>query len=158
MTITPNTAFSDGNPFTANQANRFPRGVMGLYESTSAFGTTGTHTTFQDTGATITFTEQSGRIYRIQYFTAPYPNGGLQGIKYQLVRASSALKIFEFPSGMLSTAVACAVNMGFVYTSTSSGSVTFKMQIAALTSNTSVQDYAAASLPRQFVIEDLGES
>jgi len=158
VTITPNTAFSDGTPLTATQANAFPRGVMAVQSLATGQNTTSTHTTFQDTGATLTFTEESGRIYRITYSSNAYPNGGLQGMKYRILRGASNIRQFEIPSGALSTANSWSFTYVIYYTSASSGSQTWKVQFGALSSNTQVNDYGASGQERLFFVEDIGAS
>jgi hypothetical protein len=159
MAINPNTAFSDGTPFTASQANRFPRGVMGLQTLTTQFSTSATHTNFQDNGATLTITTQSGRLYKISYNGHPYPNGGLQGVKYRFVLgASTYLDEWAIPDSALNTGVSYYHLAETVYEATSSSSQTFKVQFAAWSANTVVSDFGDANTKRQFWIEDIGEA
>jgi hypothetical protein len=68
----PNTAFSSGAVYTADQANRFPRGVMALNQSTTA-DTSITAEEVQITGSS--FTAVAGRNYRITYFEPNVVNG-----------------------------------------------------------------------------------
>lgn len=154
---TPNTSFSSGAVLTAEQANSFPFGLCGLQTLTTPFGTSATHTTFQDTGATLTITEISGRRYKITMLSNPYPNGGLQGVKFKLLRGATGLRENHYSSTVMDAGVALGVVIQFVYTSVASGSATYKMQMAALTANTQVTDYGDATFLRQFMIEDLGK-
>jgi hypothetical protein len=62
----PNTTFSSGAVYTADQANRFPRGVMAVATSTTNYTLTTTMT--QTTGMTVTFTAVANRNYKITYF------------------------------------------------------------------------------------------
>ncbi len=65
MAITPNTAFSSGAVYTADQANRFPRGVM-QYNTNSA---TDASVTAEEIQITLSsFTAATGRLYRISYY------------------------------------------------------------------------------------------
>jgi hypothetical protein len=66
MAINPNTDFSSGAVYTADQANRFPRGVMALATSTTSY--TLTTSEVIATGMTVTFTAVANRYYRITYF------------------------------------------------------------------------------------------
>jgi hypothetical protein len=158
MAITPNTDFSPGQVFTAGQADRFPRGVMGLQTLTTAYDTTSPHTTFQNNGMTLTITEELGRIYRITAACFPYPSGGLQGVFFRAMRAGVSIKQFNFSPTVMDAGVSLPLFMTFVYTSVASGSATYTMQIAAATANTSVSDYGDATFRRQFWIEDIGAS
>ena len=65
MAITPNTLFSSGAVYTADQANRFPRGVM-QYNTNS---TTDASVTAEEIQITLSaFTAVTGRLYRISYY------------------------------------------------------------------------------------------
>ena len=65
MAITPNTLFSSGAIYTADQANRFPRGVM-QYNTNS---TTDASVTAEEIQITLSaFTAATGRLYRISYY------------------------------------------------------------------------------------------
>jgi len=61
----PNTTFSSGAVYTADQANRFPRGVM-AYNAQTAGDNTITAEELQITGSS--FTAVANRYYRITYF------------------------------------------------------------------------------------------
>ena len=65
MAINPNTQFSSGAVFTADQANRFPRGIMGYATSTTSQNLTTTSTISTD--MTVTFDEEVGRLYKVTY-------------------------------------------------------------------------------------------
>ena len=154
----PNVAFSSGQVLTASQTNNFPFGVCGYQELTTNFATTGTHTNWQDNGMTLTITEISGRYYRVTAYSNPYPSGGLQGVNFRIVRGSTSIKQGNYSANVMDTGTALPVVFTYVYKSTASGSATFKVQIQAPTANTAVNDYADATFPRQFVIEDIGIS
>ena len=131
-------------------------GQVGLQTLTSIFTTSATHTTFQDNAMTLTINEVSGRIYQITAYSNLYPSGGLQGTNLRILRAATTLKQANFSSTVMDAGVGFAVVVSHTYTSVASGSATYKVQIAALTSNTAVTDYADATFPRQFVITDIG--
>jgi hypothetical protein len=64
MAINPNTDFTAGQVLTADQQNRFPRGVMG-YASNNSLGQN--VTTIADiTGLSVTFTAVTNRLYRVE--------------------------------------------------------------------------------------------
>jgi hypothetical protein len=56
----PNTNFTAGQILTADQANRWPRGIMGYVQK----ATTQSVTADADLGLGITFTAEAGRIYK----------------------------------------------------------------------------------------------
>lgn len=156
--MTANTTFTVGQVLTASNANAFPFGYMGVQTLTTAFTTSSTHTTFQDNGMTLTITEISGRVYRITAYSNIYPAGGLQGVNIQILRAGTALKRGDFSANVMDAGISLPIAFSYTYTATSSGSATYKAQIAAQTANTAVSDYGSATYPRQFLIEDLGTS
>lgn len=156
MAIIPNVDFVNGAVLTAAQLNRFPRGVMGLQTLTTAFQTIATHTTFQDNGMTLTFTEVSGRLYRITAFSNLYPIGGIQGVNIRILRAAVALKQGNFATNVMNATTALPLQLSYTYTAVTNGAATFKVQIAAATNNTAVNDFGDATFPRQFIIEDIG--
>lgn len=61
----PNTQFSSGAVYTADQANRFPRGIMGYATSTTSQNLTTTSTL--STGMSVTFDAEVGRLYKVTY-------------------------------------------------------------------------------------------
>jgi len=153
----PNTAFST-QVLTSAQMNNLPFGVVGTQTLTTNFATTAPNTTSQATGMTLTFNEVSGRIYRITAYTNLYPSGGLQTITFRLLRNSVQVRRFEISSAVLDTNFSFPQALTFIYTSSSSGSVTFSTTIAAYTNNTVVNDYGDATYFRQFTIEDIGST
>ena len=66
MAINPNTNFTTGAVYTADQANRFPRGVMALATATAQ----NLYTT-EEVELTATFTAEANRYYKITFFE-PY--------------------------------------------------------------------------------------
>jgi hypothetical protein len=66
MAINPNTDFTTGAVYTADQANRFPRGIIAL--ATSQTNYVLTTSTVIATGMSVTFTAVAGRYYRITYY------------------------------------------------------------------------------------------
>ena len=66
MAITPNTLFTSGAVYTAQQANNFPRGVMA--QTTRTAGNVGLTTTEADiTGVSVTWTAAASRSYKISW-------------------------------------------------------------------------------------------
>ena len=63
MAVNPNTQFSSGSVYTADEANRFPRGVMGAVYRTAG-NLTVTTTQADLTGMTVTFTAEASRTYK----------------------------------------------------------------------------------------------
>jgi hypothetical protein len=76
----PNTTFSSGAVYTADQANRFPRGVMAYNELTTS-DTSITAEEVQITGSS--FTAVANRLYKITYFE-PNMFGGTGYYTFQI--------------------------------------------------------------------------
>jgi len=66
MAISPNTTFVIGQVLTADNANRFPFGIVAKATSTTSYTLTTTMTA--TTGMTVTFTAIANRNYKITYF------------------------------------------------------------------------------------------
>jgi hypothetical protein len=64
MPINPNTNFTAGQILTADQANRWPRGVMNYVEST----TTDAAITTEEVEFTLTFTAVANRNYKLTWY------------------------------------------------------------------------------------------
>lgn len=156
MAINPNTTFSAGAQLTADQMNRLPWGVVGVQTLTSDKASTGTHTTFQDTGMTLTLTLNTSRLYRAQISVNPYPSGGVQGMSFQLLQGASVVNHWNIAGAALETGASLAVLLGCYFQPSSGTSTIYKIQFRGNTANTQVNDYASATQTRQFWIEDMG--
>ena len=85
----PNTNFSAGAVYTAAQANRFPRGVMGYAEATANY------LNFNAIGTvlTVTFTAVLNRYYRITYHEPGlFSNGAVTNITMTIANGAAALQ------------------------------------------------------------------
>lgn len=156
MAANPNTTFSAGNVLTAGQMNRLPWGVVGYQQLTTVFSTAATHTTYQDTGLTLTMSLNTSRLYKWTVIGNPYPSGGQQGIVYRLVEGSTGKLVWNLASASLETGASMAVTLSGYYIPSSSSSTTYKIQMKASAANTAVSDYGATDQPRQFIVEDMG--
>jgi len=86
MAINPNTNFTAGQVLTADQQNRFPRGVMALATSDTSFTIPTTEATA--TGMTVSFTAVANRNYKITYYE-PYMTAAAQEMN-QRIRLNNA--------------------------------------------------------------------
>ena len=64
MAINPNTQFSSAAVYTADQANRFPRGVMGAVYRTAGNVAFTAGSAGDITGMTVSFTAEASRTYK----------------------------------------------------------------------------------------------
>jgi hypothetical protein len=96
MAVNPNTNFTTGAVYTADQANRFPRGVMAYTQSTSNVLAISTETVAITGGS---FTAEANRYYKVTYFE-PDPNSitstGYWGLTIRLTNISGAQKMIGY--------------------------------------------------------------
>jgi hypothetical protein len=156
MAINPNTNFTAGAILTADQQNRFPRGVIGAQSLTSNFTTSATHTTYQDSGLTLTVAVSTTRLYKMCFTGNPYASGGLQGMTYRILEGATSRNEFSFGAGCLDAATSLFISPNMYFTPLSSGTLTFKIQLKATSNNTAVSDFGSANQIRMFWIEDIG--
>ena len=78
MAISPNTTFTAGSVYTANQANAYPFGVCDLASSSTNYTLT-TSVTIA-TGMTASFTAITGRLYKVTYYE---PQAGVASVAGQ---------------------------------------------------------------------------
>jgi hypothetical protein len=92
MAISPNTNFSTGAVLTADQQNRFPRGVMAYDQATTSMATFSSETV-AITGSS--FTAVANRYYKVTYFE-PDPfsvtSTGYYGMAIRITNISGAIK------------------------------------------------------------------
>lgn len=134
--------------------SRYVPGTVAAQNSAASFNTVATHTNYQDTGLTLTFTPLAGRRYRFTLMVNPYAPGGAQDVEYQLLAGAGVLRAWFV--GQRSTGFPYAVTLQHTYLPGAIGSTVFKIQFRAVNNNTQVSDYADATTPKQFYIEDIG--
>jgi len=150
MAVSPNTNFTSGQILTAQQANNWPRGVMGYYISTgnSAISTVTTDVT----GTSITFTAEANRLYRATFicdFTLNTANS-ITGFYI----ADSANNLLQSIADTVSTANGFSqVTLQLLFTA-SAGSVTRKVRCDTSAGSGSVRGTSGAVY--MFSIEDMG--
>jgi hypothetical protein len=101
MAINPNTDFTAGAVLTADQENRFPRGVVAYAQTTT---TDSTITAEEIQVTSTTFTAVANRYYRITYYepqVSSASGGFLVGYirKTNLSGTQYASSIFQSPTG-----------------------------------------------------------
>lgn len=137
--------------------SQLPTGIDALSTLATAFTTSSTHTTFQDDGLTVTpVSETVLHNYQINISTQLAISGGANSIQYRLLRNGVVQRVWNFPPGGLNATTVCSVCLSFVVPGINGTEVVWKTQIAALGSNTAVNSYGDANLPRQLSIVDLG--
>jgi hypothetical protein len=144
MAINPNTDFSTGAILTADQQNRFPRGVMAYASRTTA----GLTTTLADIGLSVTFTAVANRYYKYTFYSYAANASSAGTCETYITDSSNNIK------GYLNLYVPGGGNYTFqhlVYVSTeTAGSVTRKVRAKCQAGTGSLYD------PMYLFVEDIG--
>ena len=158
MAINPNTQFSSGAVYTADQANRFPRGVMALATSQTSY--TLTTSLVATTGMSVTFTAVANRYYKITYYEPQAQTPALASNYTELdLRLTNAAGASQGTSIIFTPATLIQTGMTVVATKTfSAGSVT--LVGCALTSSVTGAPSLIRTAPRTAIllVEDIGPS
>jgi hypothetical protein len=151
MAINPNTNFTAGQVLTADQANRWPRGVMNQVTRTTSVSAL-TTTMADISGMSMTFTADSTRLYKASWVITGQKANFTNDYTEIVFATSGNTQI----GGVLQYTVDgqwwnCSGNALFTV---ASGSVTYKLRgaVGSGTSNVSV----SATRPIFFMIEDIG--
>jgi hypothetical protein len=151
MAINPNTDFTAGAILTADQQNRFGRGVMALSSLTA--NTTVTQT--EATRTSVTFTAVANRYYKIWWVEQGLNSGANTTTTTFLLRptstATAAIATTNWSqAGSFNNQAQCVAIATFA-----AGSVTIFARV--LTSNAGGATLAAsATAPSYLVVEDIG--
>ena len=147
MAINPNTNFTAGQVLTADQQNRFPRGVMGISTRT----TNKTFTALEDSGLTVTWTAESTRLYKIS-FAAGITSSGI-GLVFSFITNSANVSIKEALTTIPSAGYVAHLSP-FVTVTGLSGSVTYKVRVQNQTGTGTLN--ASATDIATMLVEDIG--
>lgn len=148
------TALSANATYNAVLNNRYNPVVLNVHSLSTPFSTTGTHTTYQDEGLTLTLTPPGTRRWRFTLIVNPYTPGGIQEVVYSLMAGVTLLR--NWYVGGMSTTSAHGMVLQHTQILGALGSTIFKIQVKAANANTSITSYADAGQPRQLIIEDIG--
>lgn len=154
MAINPNTNFSSGQVLTADQANRWPRGIMSYVEGTADQAISTTETTYLTAPA---FTAVAGRYYRITYFEPAVGITAGAGNYTQLRIRQTNVTGTVVGLAQLQVSGATGVSqttMAQRITTFSAGSITL---VATMLANTGAPTcFRNATYPAFLMVEDLG--
>jgi hypothetical protein len=148
MAANPNTDFTAGQILTADQQNRFPRGVMGYALSTtnSAFSTT----VVDITGMSITFTAVANRLYEAT-FSATIDQNSSATLSLYLTDGSNNVQNYYQNSAPASINIQ---TFSYLFTSTA-GSITRKVR-TNISGGAATVLHGSNTFAYSFVIKDLG--
>jgi hypothetical protein len=123
MAINPNTTFTAGQVLTADQQNRFPRGVIGFNQAASALVTL---TTASTTFCTVTFTLATTRLVQ---FVGNFPlfdnPSGTQTISVDLFQSTTRVANTQLSVGTTLTQQNVTLVRSYVL---AAGSYTYTLQ------------------------------
>jgi hypothetical protein len=158
MAINPNSTFTAGAVYTADQSNRFPRGIMAYASSASNYTLTATMT--QATGMTVTFVPSANRNYKITYYEPAVETASVTS-------AITTLRIYvgttagtQLNQGILQTSAAVKILGTVVPTAVTSALGTSSVTIIGAANTTSVTGTPVlqrlAVTPAFLLVEDIG--
>ena len=149
MAINPNTNFTAGQVLTADQTNRFPRGIVAYAESTANTAVFSTEITSLTASA---FTAVANRYYRVTYFDPiiAYVSGTVNFVAGKIKNGATELQIGTAQiSGQRSS-----VMVQYVGTFTA-GSITLTATILASGGGSAIGSRSATG-PAFILVEDIG--
>ena len=137
---------------TGGLSDNAPLGIVARYTTTSTFSTTST-TPVDVTGATVTWTAASNKIYLVSYTTYLQKNSGNSYASVTITDTSNNVisgRDYSYPSGT-------SYLSGDVWVTETglSGSVTRKIRTASA-NGTLLAHFASANYPTQLIVIDLG--
>jgi hypothetical protein len=155
MAINPNTNFTAGQVLTADQTNRFPRGIMAQAQSTTNFVLAGGVENISITAST--FTAVANRYYKITYFEPSMPlvqNGNTVTARLRLTNITGTVVASTITTNADTNAGTFTPNTLTCITTFSAGSVVL---VGTLTSPGGVATAArSATSPALILVEDIG--
>lgn len=151
MAISPNTNFTTGQVLTADNANRWPRGVM-------AFSTLTANTTVNTTETTrtsVTWTAVADRYYKITWFEGNVLNGANASVNNMYLRQTTTAGTVIGNSVLYMAAAVQNERQCSVTTTFAAGSQTvFARILSNAATNTTYS--ASATQPAFLLVEDIG--
>jgi hypothetical protein len=156
MAINPNTDFTTGAVYTADQANRFPRGIVAEATSNTSSGAIGTSETVTLTSSS--FTAVANRYYKITYNEPVVQASGPPGFmtfRIRLTNISGTVLQYVDAEPVVSTGSDGQVVTLLVMTTLTAGS-TVIVATARANSSTLTCYGGAPGVVRQLIIEDIG--
>lgn len=148
MAVNPNTDFSSGAVYTADQANRFPRGVMALSIRNTAYAPTTAISDF----ASVTFTAVANRYYRYSCYTPGADSSAAILLTATLTDSAGTTVYNTFSQSIRGAALLDTFSFMTVRTETA-GSITRKIRMVTSAGNASM---CSATSIGYLLVEDLG--
>jgi hypothetical protein len=150
MAINPNTDFSSGAVLTAEQQNRFPRGVMAVgNKTTSQIGITG----ITEIVSSGTFTAVANRYYRITFTSYNNFKITTSSVQWRIQKTNTSGTVLTRTNRQVVDFAQTGVTVVWVGTlSAGAQNVIGSISVDA----GSIQSEPAALHPSQIIVEDIG--
>ena len=156
MAINPNTTFTAGAVYTADEANRFPRGVMGAVYRTAG-NLTVTTTQADLTGMTVTFTAEASRTYKATWTVTGLKDTANGWVGAFLANSSNTVFGAVYQTGFIVSGAGYVNLSGVTFINNlTAGSQTLKLR--QQTENAGGTILASGTNPCVLMIEDCGPS
>lgn len=150
MAVSPNTDFTSGQIYTAQQANNFPRGVMGYAKGSTA--RTMTTSPADITDMTVTFTAVANRLYKATWSCFVLQTDALSRAIFDIVQGASTV-INTMQNTVPNNNGYATITFSALFTATA-GSTTIKINGSVTGGTATIQGGAVAS--HSLIIEDVG--
>jgi len=153
MAINPNTNFTTGAVLTADQQNRFPRGIMAYAQSTSSSGVNTTEAVI----FTVSFTAVANRYYKLTYhepiLQVPSGVSTATEVRFRLTNLAGAEQYFSQVQNNATNQYASGYTFQDVLTF-SAGSVTLVSTLRASAGTSAA--FRTSTAVGFFMVEDIG--
>jgi hypothetical protein len=150
MAINPNTNFTAGAILTADQQNRFPRGIMALSLITANANIGNAESTF----TSVTFTAEADRYYKITWFSGQIQNASGSVNNFYLREATATGTVIQQALQFLSAAEGHIFEMSVVKTFAAGSRSVFARFDQNAGSSTVMT--SGATRPSYLMVEDVG--
>jgi hypothetical protein len=148
MAINPNTDFTTGAVLTADQQNRFPRGIMALAERTTNYAPTTSTSDF----LSVTFTAVANRYYRYSCYVPGADSSAAILLVLTLTDSAGTTTYNSATQGIRGPGLLDTFSFMTVRAETA-GSVTRKVRMVTTAGNASM---CSATSIGYLIVEDLG--
>jgi hypothetical protein len=157
MAVNPNTQFSSGAVYTADEANRFPRGVMGAVYRIAGNVAFSVGSSGDITGMSVTFTAEASRTYKATWTVTGLKDTTNGWCGAFLTNGANAVFGSVYQTGFIVSGAGYVNLSGITYfNNLIAGSQTLKLR--QQTENAGGTILASGANPCVLMIEDCGPS
>jgi hypothetical protein len=150
MAINPNTDFTAGQVLTAEQQNRFPRGIMAL----SLITTNAIIGNAESTFTSVTFTAAADRYYKISWFSGQIDNTSSSVNNFYFRQTTATGTIIQQGLQFLTAGEGHIFELSSINTFSAGSQSIFARFSQNAGSNTTMN--SSATRPSYLMVEDIG--